>query len=100
MKGKTLNRVAISDAVFRKIGLSRNESAKLVDAVLDNVSGALVRGEKVKLSSFGTFSMRQKSARVGRNPQTGQEVPIPARKVLTFRASDQMKKRVMDGNRR
>lgn len=100
MKGKTLNRVAISDAVFRKIGLSRNESAKLVDAVLDNVSGALVRGEKVKLSSFGTFSMRQKSARVGRNPQTGQEVPISARKVLTFRASDQMKKRVMDGNRR
>ena len=100
MKGKTLNRMAISDAVFRKIGLSRNESAKLVDAVLDNVSGALVRGEKVKLSSFGTFSMRQKSARVGRNPQTGQEVPIPARKVLTFRASDQMKKRVMDGNRR
>ena len=100
MKGKTLNRVAISDAVFRKIGLSRNESAKLVDAVLDNVSGALVCGEKVKLSSFGTFSMRQKSARVGRNPQTGQEVPIPARKVLTFRASDQMKKRVMDGNRR
>ena len=100
MKGKTLNRVAISDAVFRKIGLSRNESAKLVDAVLDNVSEALVRGEKVKLSSFGTFSMRQKSARVGRNPQTGQEVPIPARKVLTFRASDQMKKRVMDGNRR
>lgn len=100
MSGKTLNRVAISDALFRKIGLSRNESAKLVDAVLDNVSEALVRGEKVKISTFGTFSMRQKAARVGRNPQTGQEVPIPARKVLSFRASDQMKKRVMDGNRR
>ncbi|MGB0772433.1 MAG: HU family DNA-binding protein, partial [Paracoccaceae bacterium] len=67
--------------------------------VLNHVSDALVRGEKVKLSSFGTFSVRDKNARVGRNPKTGQEAPIPPRRVLTFRPSHLMKERVAEGNK-
>ena len=73
MSEKTLTRMDLSEAVFREVGLSRNESADLVESVLNHVSDALVRGEQVKLSSFGTFSVRDKNARVGRNPKTGQE---------------------------
>ncbi len=89
----------LSEAVFREVGLSRNESADLVESVLNHVSDALVRGEQVKLSSFGTFSVRDKNARVGRNPKTGQEAPIPPRRVLTFRPSHLMKERVAEGNK-
>ena len=96
---KTLTRMDLSEAVFREVGLSRNESADLVESVLNHVSDALVRGEKVKLSSFGTFSVRDKNARVGRNPKTGQEAPIPPRRVLTFRPSHLMKERVAEGNK-
>ena len=71
----------------------------LVESVLNHVSDALVRGEQVKLSSFGTFSVRDKNARVGRNPKTGQEAPIPPRRVLTFRPSHLMKDRVAEGNK-
>jgi integration host factor subunit alpha len=100
MAEKTLTRMDLSEAVFREVGLSRNESSQLVESVLEQLSDALVRGEQVKISSFGTFSVRNKSARVGRNPKTGQEVPINPRRVLTFRPSHLMKDRVADGNKR
>ena len=99
MPNKTLTRMDLSEAVFREVGLSRNESAQLVEAVLEHMSDALVDGEQVKISSFGTFSVRDKTARVGRNPKTGEEVPINPRRVLTFRPSHQMKERVAAGNK-
>jgi len=97
---KTLTRMELSEAVFRSVGLSRNESADLVESVLEHISDALAGGETVKVSSFGTFSVRSKTARVGRNPKTGEEVPIEPRRVLTFRASHIMKERVDAGNKR
>lgn len=97
MENKTLTRMDLAEAVFRSVGLSRNESAALVEAVLQNVADALVAGESVKISSFGTFSARNKSERIGRNPKTGEEVPITPRRVLTFRPSHLMKDRVAAG---
>ncbi|MFY0690918.1 MAG: integration host factor subunit alpha [Paracoccaceae bacterium] len=99
MSAKTLTRMDLSEAVFREVGLSRNESSDLVESVLKHMSDALVDGEQVKISSFGTFSVRDKSARVGRNPKTGEEVPIHPRRVLTFRPSHLMKDRVATGNK-
>ena len=99
MADKTLTRMDLSDAVFREVGLSRNESAELVEDVLRHISDALVRGEQVKLSSFGTFSIRDKKERLGRNPKTGDEVPIEPRRVLSFRPSHILKDRVAKGNR-
>ncbi len=98
MSEKTLTRMDLSEAVFREVGLSRNESAQLVESVLSHMSDALVRGETVKISSFGTFSVRDKASRVGRNPKTGEEVPISPRRVLSFRPSHLMKERVASGN--
>tara|TARA_X000000950_G_scaffold94567_2_gene119239 strand:- start:14027 stop:14338 length:312 start_codon:yes stop_codon:yes gene_type:complete len=97
MSEKTLTRMDLSESVFREVGLSRNESADLVESVLEKISASLVSGEQVKISSFGTFSIRQKNARVGRNPKTGEEAPIPPRRVLTFRPSHLMKDRVSEG---
>ncbi len=99
MAGKTLTRMDLAQAVFREVGLSRNESAALVESVLRHMADALVAGENVKISSFGTFSVRHKNARIGRNPKTGEEVPISPRRVLTFRPSHLMKERVAAGNR-
>ena len=99
MSEKTLTRMDLSEAVFREVGLSRNESAQLVETVLQYMSDALVDGEQVKISSFGTISVREKTARIGRNPKTGEEVPIHPRRVLTFRPSHLMKERVAAGNR-
>ncbi|MCP5088834.1 MAG: integration host factor subunit alpha [Rhodobacteraceae bacterium] len=99
MASKTLTRMDLSEAVFNQVGLSRNESADLVESVLGHISGALVGGENVKISSFGTFSIRDKSERIGRNPKTGEEVPIHPRRVLTFRPSHLMKDRVASGNK-
>ncbi len=99
MNDMTLTRMDLSEAVFREVGLSRNESAALVESVLQHVSDALASGHTVKISSFGTFSIRQKSARVGRNPKTGEEVPISPRRVLTFRPSHLMKDRVAAGGK-
>jgi integration host factor subunit alpha len=99
MSENTLTRMDLSEAVFREVGLSRNESSNLVEEVLQHVSDALAGGETVKISSFGTFSVREKSARVGRNPKTGDEVPIHPRRVLTFRPSHLMKDRVAAGNK-
>jgi integration host factor subunit alpha len=97
MSEKTLTRMDLSEAVFREVGLSRNESAELVETILQHMSDALVNGEQVKISSFGTFSVREKNERVGRNPKTGEEAPIPPRRVLTFRPSHLMKDRVASG---
>ncbi|SHE61507.1 integration host factor subunit alpha [Loktanella atrilutea] len=99
MTDKTLTRMDLSDAVHTQVGLSRNESAELVESVLQHMSDALVAGEQVKISSFGTFSIRDKAARVGRNPKTGEEVPIHPRRVLTFRPSHLMKDKVAAGNK-
>ena len=98
MSDKTLTRMDLSEAVFREVGLSRNESSDLVERVLELVSDALVSGEQVKISSFGTFSVRDKTARIGRNPKTGEEVPITPRRVLTFRPSHLMRDRISSGN--
>ena len=97
MAGRTITRADLSEAVYQEVGLSRNESADLVESVLDEVSNALVRGEMVKLSSFGSFSVRQKGQRIGRNPKTGEEVPILPRRVLVFRASHVLKNRINAG---
>ena len=99
MSEKTLTRMDLSEAVFREVGLSRNDSAQLVESVLQHLSDSLVAGEQVKISSFGTFSVREKAARVGRNPKTGEEVPINPRRVLTFRPSHLLKERVAAGNK-
>jgi integration host factor subunit alpha len=97
MSGKTLTRSDLSEAVYREVGLSRNESAELVESILAHVSGALVAGETVKISSFGTFSVRDKGPRIGRNPKTGEEVPIEPRRVLVFRPSHILKDRMNEG---
>jgi integration host factor subunit alpha len=94
MAGKTLTRSDLSEAVYREVGLSRNESAELVESILRHVSGALVAGETVKISSFGTFATRDKGQRIGRNPKTGEEVPIEPRRVLVFRPSHILKDRI------
>lgn len=98
MAGNTLTRSDLSEAVYREIGLSRNESAEMVETVLTRISKSLVKGENVKISSFGTFAVRDKGARMGRNPKTGEEVPIDPRRVLVFRPSHIMKDRVNAGS--
>jgi integration host factor subunit alpha len=94
MSTKTLTRADLTEAVFNAVGLSRNESSQMVEDILEEVCGALSRGETVKLSSFGTFQVRQKSQRVGRNPKTGDEVPIAPRRVLVFRPSHVLKAQI------
>jgi integration host factor subunit alpha len=96
MGGRTLTRADLAEAVYQKVGLPRNESADLVEVVLKEISGSLEKGESVKLSSFGSFGIREKGERVGRNPKTGEEVPITPRRVLVFRASNIMKSRIND----
>jgi integration host factor subunit alpha len=91
MTANTLTRADLTEAVFQAVGLSRNESAQMVEDMLEEISAALARGETVKLSSFGTFTVRQKSQRMGRNPKTGDEVPIAPRRVLVFRPSHVLK---------
>ena len=88
MEGRTITRADLSESVFQEVGLSRNESSDLVETILSEVVEALARGESVKISSFGSFTVRDKGQRVGRNPKTGQEVPILPRRVLVFRASN------------
>jgi integration host factor subunit alpha len=91
MEGRTITRADLSESVFQEVGLSRNESSDLVETILGEVVEALARGESVKISSFGSFTVRDKGQRVGRNPKTGQEVPILPRRVLVFRASNVLK---------
>ncbi|MCH1542663.1 MAG: integration host factor subunit alpha [Alphaproteobacteria bacterium] len=94
MVGKTVTRSDLSEIVYNAVGLSRNESAQIVETVLDEISDALIRGEDVKLSSFGSFLVRHKNGRMGRNPKTGEEVPIDPRRVLSFRASHVLKEKI------
>ncbi len=94
MSKKTVTRADLSEAVYQEVGLSRNESAELVEAVLDEISKNLVEGDNVKISSFGSFIVRSKDGRIGRNPKTGEEVPIEPRRVLVFRPSQVLKNRV------
>jgi integration host factor subunit alpha len=94
MTTKTVTRADLSEAVYQKVGLSRTESAALVEMVLDEIADTLEKGEVVKLSSFGSFVVRGKGQRVGRNPKSGQEVPIPPRKVLVFKPSNILKGRI------
>jgi len=94
MTSKTITRADLSEAVYRELGLSRNESAQMVESVLEHISGVLTKGEKVKISSFGTFSVREKKGRIGRNPKTGEEAPIHPRRVLVFRPSHVLKDKI------
>lgn len=94
MTERTVTRADLSEAVYQEVGLSRNESADLVESVLAEISDTLTQGETVKISSFGSFSVRQKGQRIGRNPKTGEEVPILPRRVLVFRASNVLKNRI------
>ena len=94
MSETTVTRADLSEAVYQEVGISRNDSASLVETVLNEIVDALTRGETVKLSSFGSFSVRQKGKRVGRNPKTGEEVPIMPRRVLVFRASHVLKNKI------
>ena len=94
MPGQTITRADLSEAVYQEVGLLRNESAALVETVLDEISDALAKGNAVKISSFGSFGVRRKGQRVGRNPKTGEEVPILPRRVLVFRASHVLRERI------
>tara|TARA_Y100000768_G_scaffold179740_1_gene134621 strand:- start:7 stop:342 length:336 start_codon:yes stop_codon:yes gene_type:complete len=96
---KTTTRSTLSEAVFKNVGLSRNESSALVDSVFNEILKSLIEGDDVKISSFGTFIVRNKKERIGRNPKTGEEVPITARSVVTFRASNVLKSRVNNKNK-
>ena len=91
---RTVTRVELAEAVYRCVGLSRKESAILVESVLEELADALVGGESVKLSSFGRFLVRAKSERIGRNPKTGIEVPITRRRVMVFKPSNVLKARI------
>ena len=99
MAGNTITRADLTEAVYRSLGISRNESSAFVERILDEVSASLEKGDTVKISSFGTFSVREKKMRMGRNPKTGEEVPISPRRVVTFRASHVLKDQINDGHR-
>ena len=94
MAGRTITRADLSEAVYQRLGLSRTESSALVESVLDEICAGLARGETVKLSSFGSFLVRDKGQRIGRNPKTGVEVPIEPRRVMVFKPSNVLKARI------
>jgi integration host factor subunit alpha len=94
MAERTVTRAQLSEAVYQEVGLSRNESADFVEVVLDEIADHLITGDTVKISSFGSFYVRQKGRRIGRNPKTGEEVPILPRRVLVFRPSHVLKDRI------
>ncbi len=97
MSNRTVTRADLAEAVYQEVGLSRNESADLVESVLNEISRTLIGGDNVKISSFGSFTIREKGERIGRNPKTGVEVPISPRKVLVFRASHVLKDKINTG---
>ena len=96
MAGKTVTRADLSEAVYQEVGLSRNESAELVEAVLNEIADHLVKGNSVKISSFGSFSVRQKGSRMRRNPKTGTRVEVPAKRIPYFKPSKELKDLVND----
>ena len=91
----TLTRADLADILNRQVGLSRADASGMIESILDHIGNALLGGENVKISGFGTFVLRDKGERIGRNPKTGVEVPIAPRRVLTFRPSQQMRSRVL-----
>jgi integration host factor subunit alpha len=95
--GTSVTRVDLVEAVYARVGLSRAESARLVELVLREIADCLERGETVKLSAFGSFLVRRKGPRRGRNPKTGVEVPIKPRRVMVFKPSDVLRKRLASG---
>jgi integration host factor subunit alpha len=97
MDAGTLTRADLAEALHHQVGLSRTDSAQFVEQILAHMCGALSNGENVKISGFGSFVLRDKGERVGRNPKTGVEVPIAPRRVLTFRASQMMRDRIVAG---
>lgn len=94
MESRTITRADLAESVYEEVGLSRNESSDLVESVIEQISEALIAGDSVKISSFGSFAVKQKGERIGRNPKTGVEVPILPRKVLVFKASHVLKDRI------
>jgi len=94
MAGRTITRADLCEAVYQRVGLSRTESASLVETVLSEIADCVAKGETVKLSSFGSFVVRQKGERVGRNPKTGEEVPIAPRRVMVFKPSNILKQQI------
>lgn len=94
MASRTVTRADLCEAVYQKVGLSRTESAELVERVLAEISDCLVTGQSVKLSSFGSFVVRSKGERIGRNPKTGEEVPISPRRVMVFKPSNILKQKI------
>jgi integration host factor subunit alpha len=98
MESKTVTRAQLGEAVYQEVGLSRHESAEMVESILAEISSSLQKGEMVKISSFGSFSVRKKGQRIGRNPKTGEEVPILPRTVLIFRPSHVLKNRINSTN--
>lgn len=96
--GDTITRAQLAEAIYQEVGLSRNESADLLELVLNEITQSLLKSETVKISSFGSFSVRQKGQRIGRNPKTGEEVPILPRKVLVFRPSQLLKDGIREGH--
>lgn len=98
MNDETLTRADLATALNRQIGLSNADSAKLVAQILNQMRDALAKGEDVKIPGFGTFVLRDKGGRIGRNPKTGVEVPIPPRRVLTFRPSGKLRERIITGD--
>jgi len=94
MGGKTVTRADLGEAVYKTVGLSRTESAQLVELVIEEICASVERGEAVKLSSFGSFLVRSKSERIGRNPKTGEEVPISPRRVMVFKPSNVLKQKI------
>jgi integration host factor subunit alpha len=97
MTNGTLTRADLTEAIYRSLGISRNDAADFVERILEEMAATLEKGENVKISSFGTFSVRDKKLRMGRNPKTGEEVPITPRRVVTFRASHVLKDEINEG---
>ena len=94
-----LTKAEVAEHLFEKVGLSKRDAKEMVETFFEDIRETLESGEQVKLSGFGNFDLRQKSERPGRNPKTGEDIPISARKVVTFRPGQKLKSRVEDGNR-
>ncbi len=98
MAGRTVTRSQLCKAVYREVGVSKNELEELIKSILNRISDALADGDTVKISSFGSFTVRHKAERVGRNPKTGEVVPVSARRVIAFRPSQVLKSRINPSN--
>ena len=92
---KTLTRAEMAEAISRDVGISVGDASRMVDAILEEMAAAMERGENVKISSFGTFLLRDKAARMARNPKTGEEAEVSARRVVTFNPSTGLRARVV-----